>query len=429
MKPNKDLAPRIISALLCATLLLSFCGCQSTGLPSLDEGIEPTDSSLPDEDSAPADSTEDTPADSDTSAVFVSADSFEKALPSPETFGLTENTLKNHHYYQLTEDEQTLYIAILDSWTNNDDIFSVQNVDSDLFREHFPHVVDAVYHDRPECFRFTRGYKLKSTIYKGDNNDTVTVTWYKDFYRNVPLIVESKLDDAISEILAAASEGADDYERVRIVHDCLVDRISYDYSSLSDGGELTQWRNTVYSALVEGSAVCGGYARAFQLILNRLGIPCTIVSGFGEKEYHAWSLATLDGENYLFDVTWDDPKDAPTYKYFALTTEEMQKNHTPNTDFSYPTCTATACNYYVREGLLLETYSLDEADRIISDQNTGAAAAVLKFNSRAEFDRAVKDLITDKNWSKLDALKGVSNLKYSRDEEHLILTLYFQTSD
>ena len=403
MKLNKIHALRLISALLCATLLLSFCGCQSKDEP--DGSLDPL-------------------------AIFVSADSFDEALLSPEVFGLTENTLKNHHYSQLTEEEQLLYLAILNSWTNNDDALTVKNVDYHLLNDKIAHVVNAVYHDRPECFRYSLGYKLKGSVYEGVNDDTVTVTWAKNTFKNIPSEEEGRLDQAISEILAVASAGADDYQRVKLVHDCLVDRISYDYSALSNEDGLTHWRNNVYSALVEGSAVCGGYARAFQLILNRLGIPCTIVSGFGEKEYHAWSLATLDGENYLFDVTWDDPKDSPpSYKYFALTTEEMQKNHTPNTDFTYPTCTATACNYYVREGLLLETYSLDEADRIISDQNTGAAAAVLKFNSRAEFDRAVKDLITDDHWSSLTALKGMRQLRYSKDEEHLILTVYFQTEN
>ena len=142
---------------------------------------------------------------------------------------------------------------------------------------------------------------------------------------------------------------------------------------------------------------------------------------------HAWSLAMIGGEYYLFDVTWDDSGEAVSYTYFAITTKEMEKTHLANPKFTYPTCTATTYNYYVKEGLLLEAYSFEEADRIISAQSSGGATASLKFTDKAEYDKAIEELITDQKWTKLTAFQNVKKLSYVANEEKLILKFYFPT--
>lgn len=49
---------------------------------------------------------------------------------------------------------------------------------------------------------------------------------------------------------------------------------------------------------------CEGYARAFKLICDQIGLPCIVVSGDG----HMWNyVQNEDGVWYAVDVTWDDP--------------------------------------------------------------------------------------------------------------------------
>lgn len=393
MKLNKYCGIRLISVLLCALMLPGFCGCQF--------------------------------AVADPNGIIASADSFDEPLPSPESLGLTEKSLKNHHYHQLTAEEQLLYVAILNSWLNGKDSITLNNIDYYLLEKHIPRVTSAVYADHPECYRYAPDSKIRGTVRYGTNDDTVVITWTTISFENTRSEEERKLDEAISEIVSMASAYDDEYERVKVVHDYLVNAITYDHAAAKSNHEKNVIRNSAYSALVRNYAVCGGYSRAFQLILDRLGIPCTTVSGMSKKEPHAWSLVMLNGEHYLFDLTWDDPEDNLSYKYFAITTAELEKTHTFDNDFTYPTCTATACNYYVKEGFLIETYSMEEADRIITAQNTGAASASMKFTSRAEYDRAIDDIITCHNWGELTAFKDAHKFKYSLDETTWVLTVYF----
>ena len=54
------------------------------------------------------------------------------------------------------------------------------------------------------------------------------------------------------------------YEKVRIIHDYLVDNITYDDTSQ---GEL---KHTLLAALIYNRAVCEGYAKSFKYIADGL---------------------------------------------------------------------------------------------------------------------------------------------------------------
>lgn len=50
---------------------------------------------------------------------------------------------------------------------------------------------------------------------------------------------------------------------------------------------------TAYGALVTGDTVCKGYAMAWKVLMDRIGIPCLVVcKGDGS---HLWNLVQLDG--------------------------------------------------------------------------------------------------------------------------------------
>jgi transglutaminase/protease-like cytokinesis protein 3 len=161
-------------------------------------------------------------------------------------------------------------------------------------------------------------------------------------------------------------------------------------------------------------------------VLEELGIPATVIAGNANGEAHMWSCVTLNEHNYLIDVTWDDnDKDGTsTYLYFGLTTEELKKSHTPETDFAHPLCTSLAYHYYRHEGLYLEQYNFSALSAIISAQS-GNAEATVKFANAAEFEKAITDLFTNGKWTSLPGFKGAVTLRYSIDEAHFILHLTF----
>ncbi len=67
------------------------------------------------------------------------------------------------------------------------------------------------------------------------------------------------------------------------------------------------------------NAVCGGYAKAFQYLCDMGGLTCYYILGYVDDYdgYHAWNIVTLQGKNYMVDVTnIDGDGYANDYSYF-----------------------------------------------------------------------------------------------------------------
>lgn len=128
--------------------------------------------------------------------------------------------------------------------------------------------------------------------------------------------------------------GNSDYDKIKKVHDWLVDNIEYDTT-------LGRTNNhNIYGAFIERNVVCEGYAKAFKYIMDELDIPCILVKGIGtnssgETEKHMWNYVYIENNWYAIDVTWDDPiiegngwitKDIK-YAYFLKGSKEFNKSH------------------------------------------------------------------------------------------------------
>ena len=163
-----------------------------------------------------------------------------------------------------------------------------------------------------------------------------------------------KLGIFASEIAGGANQFTTDYEKVLYVHDTIVNVCEYDtetYDEAVAAGELIpDFSYTSYGCLIERRAVCDGYSKAFQLLMNILDIPCGRVLGQAftdtSSESHAWNYIMLDGQYYYVDVTWDDPIGRTpdmgiSHEYFCVTTEMLLQDHVINEDQFVPECTAT----------------------------------------------------------------------------------------
>lgn len=103
-------------------------------------------------------------------------------------------------------------------------------------------------------------------------------------------------------------------QKLKWVHDWLVMSVEYDYKGLNaykneaKGTSRYGHIYNEYGALVDGKAVCGGYAQAFKAIIDELvrrgslAVKCDIATGGN----HAWNRVKIDGVWYNIDVTWDD---------------------------------------------------------------------------------------------------------------------------
>lgn len=95
-----------------------------------------------------------------------------------------------------------------------------------------------------------------------------------------------------------------DYEKVKIAHDYLAERCSYETS--------TNWSvtkaNTAYGALVKKKAQCSGYARAFKALCDAMDVKCYYVhaSSKASNPDHQWNIVKVGKKYYHIDVQCND---------------------------------------------------------------------------------------------------------------------------
>lgn len=156
------------------------------------------------------------------------------------------------------------------------------------------------------------------------------------------------------QVLTRGLEGKSDYEKSVILHDRVCDAVMYNLDSLHN--------QTAVSSLVFGESVCAGYARAYQILMQTVGIPCFYVVGTADNGAgiggHGWNMVQLDGQWYYTDVTWDDQNDAGGpiyYSYLNVTYDQIAVDHFADEYAAYlPHSTATANNFFVKNGLCLD---------------------------------------------------------------------------
>ena len=210
-------------------------------------------------------------------------------------------------------------------------------------------VYKLITHDHPEIFWIT-GASTGSV--DGSGNVVLFNPTYKMSGGNLTN-AKNKLNSAVSEMTKNLS-GKSDYEKALILHDRVVNKVDYVFGNN---------HQTAYGALVEKEAVCAGYARAYQLLLHKVGIPAWYVVGesvnpaTNRREAHAWNIVQLDGDWYYTDTTWDDQGDVLHYAYFNLTKSQISENHIFGEFSEYlPTATATEHNYFVKNGLQYSSF-------------------------------------------------------------------------
>lgn len=124
------------------------------------------------------------------------------------------------------------------------------------------------------------------------------------------------LSGLASDIRGKMREGDSEREVLRLIHDGIVNRYSYDESLAV---------RHAYDMMRTGNGVCSAYTQLFLALCNEFGIECHYL--LSRSMDHAWNLVRVDGKFLHVDCTWDDPVGgSPTDTYFLLSDEEMRAN-------------------------------------------------------------------------------------------------------
>lgn len=209
-------------------------------------------------------------------------------------------------------------------------------------------IFEAVYNDHPELFFLETAYTCKYM------RTGQCVEIGLQFNRTAGELnsARGEFESQADSIVAQAQNLPDAYAKEKFVHDILLDRIAYN--------PRARMNQSAYSALVDGETVCAGYARAFQYLLQKLGIPCYYCTGYA-GEGHAWNIVALEDGFYNVDVTWDD-SGAGKYDFFNKTDEDYASSHIRQELSVYlPPCTGQTYRNLEQSGENGNLRSLEEA--------------------------------------------------------------------
>lgn len=255
------------------------------------------------------------------------AQNLEDTLPTGDLgTDLTFSTEEYPYYQMLPEEQQAVYRQI---YANAMELTARFAPERTVTAGDVKNAFEAVIGDHPELFWLETGYSGK---YMG-NGQCVEIDLKYNSTANDLENAKKSFDAAAQNLLSGAENLGSDYEKEKYIHDALAEAVTYD---------LAADRNqSAYSALVDGNSVCAGYARAYQYLLQQLGIPCYYCTGYSGGN-HAWNIVKLDDGYYNVDVTWDDAA-AIRYDYFNKTDADFASTHVrQNLSVYLPACNGTA---------------------------------------------------------------------------------------
>ncbi len=272
-------------------------------------------------------------------------------------------------------------------------------------------VIDVYTRDYTGLFWFNKRYGYSGYL-NSENTEIITKIYmycYAD--REETALAKQKYDSAADKLIAGITSEMPEFERELILHDRLADHIAYE-----DGDRV----HDAYGALINGKAVCEGYTKAFQYLLQKVGIQSFMATGEGNGDLHAWNIVRIDGKYYNVDLTWDDQKSNTFHAYFNLTDERIKEDHIFDTTvYKMPECISTDANYFAVYGGIFNEFSADDLGTLI--KTNGKKFHIYITGDMEEFQ---KDF--EKNFGNMLAaagINGVAGCAYSPLGRELIITV------
>lgn len=294
------------------------------------------------------------------------------------------------------------------------------------------HVFEAVKNDHPELF-WVGGYTL--TQYSRGGN-VFEIRFEPDYTmeKEESQARQRQIDLYTEQCLAGVPAGADDYEKIRYVYEYII--LNTDYNLEAEDNQ------NICSTFIGRQTVCQGYASGMQYLLQKLEIPCTVVTGqIAARGNHAWNMVIADGEYYYVDATWGDPSygegsmenQGINYQYLMVNSADLAKTHVADLDFLWPVTESRKDNYYIREGLYMEQWedgwiedlirsALENGEHLFSFRTSPDAAEETKDNLIT--DSGIYRLIRSAQELSSTKERPVSGVSYSMDEQMNVFTFF-----
>lgn len=168
------------------------------------------------------------------------------------------------------------------------------------------------------------GDYLRMTYYRADGNITTgyastSFEYIISYYTTAAQ--EKDVDNAVDALMFSLDieSMTSDYDKICAIYNWICENIEYDYDNLDDDSYVLKY--SAYSALINRTAVCQGYASLLYRLLLECGIDCRVIAGTAGGP-HAWNIIKIGDKYYNADSTWDAGR-VGSYKYFLKGAESF----------------------------------------------------------------------------------------------------------
>ncbi len=350
-----------------------------------------------------------------------------------------EIEVDNYYYSQLSSSEQVAYQAMFDCITT---LVSKWNCGS-FSQETLKKAYDCLLLDHPELF-WTNSFTYVTSYV----NNAISGHFVEFEYTMTRSEIEQankEIEQALFGIVKAVGSIEPSYETIRKVYVWMVENCQYDKTNMDQ---------SMYSVMVKRNGVCASFSKAFEFILQCLGVPCVSVNGklkqgsglLGSSNLgHEWNLVQINGSWTYIDVTSAvslyESTGAMNYDYFCCTTAFLEKTHIIDNVLDIPQCNDESLNIFKFYNLELDEYNPNEynpneynpneynldysQDKILQSfaktEELGMYPTV-RFSNYKAFYEAKTDLITNAKLFQIMAtytgqdIKDLKSLEYTLDE-------------
>lgn len=334
-------------------------------------------------------------------------------------------------YSQLSDEEKDIYNAIYNGVTEFKENIYIRNMpDSEtVFR-----IFRLMLSEHPEIF-WTKGDTTYNTagILKPEYLCTRAEAKEKT------ALIKEKTD----RILADATGG--EYAKALYFFDYVVLNTRYDTDNI-DNIENVPEDSTIEGVFLEGRAICAGYAKAYQYLLNKAGMQAVCVSGDavtpkGESK-HAWVYQQVNGEYAFSDPTWGDSyengnshsSDFASHTFFCRSGEFFAPTHQVDDIYGSLSAPQDNLNYYRLNSLYFESYDFSEIRKAIKISITNNEPAIeLEFANEEIYEKSKTELIDNggiyfilKSIDPFSSIIDTNAISYNCDDNHNILLFQYK---
>lgn len=303
-----------------------------------------------------------------------------------------EGVLVSYYYYnQLESYEKDMYDKIL----NNLKSFNLETELKGISMDSFYKIHTAIVYDNPDVF-WADSFTV-STL-----NDIPTKVKFN--YEGEPEGDSMETHIRANRILENLPQGSR-YEQYKYIYEYIINNTDYVAES--------KFNQDIRSVLIYGQSVCAGYAKTFQFLCDKAGLPCIYVSGIAKDGPHAWNMIELEnGKCYWVDVTWGDPvyegenNRSINYNYFCVDDSVLINSHTLDVGVTtnnavlyniwrYPDCEDNSYNYYRLKGCYFDTYDKAAIENYLGAKikNNELSNIEMKFNNFDDFSAFIRDFM------------------------------------